>query len=48
MCWGIIAGITYGYIWVSSKDQNEDRQLIAKRELSVPEKILVEFSEYPC
>ncbi|MFR9215997.1 MAG: recombinase family protein [Ruthenibacterium sp.] len=33
-----MAGITYGYIRVSSKDQNEDRQLVALRELSVPEK----------
>ncbi|WP_318708188.1 recombinase family protein [Candidatus Acetatifactor stercoripullorum] len=33
-----MAGITYGYIRVSSKDQKEDRQLIALRELSVPEK----------
>lgn len=29
---------TYGYIRVSSKDQNEDRQLIAMREAGVPEK----------
>ena len=28
----------YGYIRVSSRDQNEDRQLIAMRELDVPEK----------
>lgn len=28
---------TYGYIRVSTKDQNEDRQLIALREMSVPE-----------
>lgn len=28
----------YGYIRVSSRDQNEDRQLIALRELAVPEK----------
>ena len=28
----------YGYIRVSSKDQREDRQLIALRERSVPEK----------
>ena len=28
---------TYGYIRVSTKEQNEDRQLIALRELSVPE-----------
>lgn len=31
-----IAETTYGYIRVSSKDQKEDRQLIALRELSVP------------
>lgn len=30
--------MTYGYIRVSSKDQNEDRQLIAMREAGVPEK----------
>ena len=28
----------YGYIRVSSRDQNEDRQLIALREIKVPEK----------
>ena len=28
----------YGYIRVSSRDQNEDRQLIAMREIDVPEK----------
>ena len=28
----------YGYIRVSSADQNEDRQLIALRELKIPEK----------
>ena len=28
----------YGYIRVSSTDQNEDRQLIAMREQKVPEK----------
>ena len=27
---------TYGYIRVSTRDQNEDRQLIAMRELSIP------------
>ena len=27
----------YGYIRVSSREQNEDRQLIALREVSVPE-----------
>lgn len=31
-------GITYGYIRVSSKDQNEDRQLIAMREQDIPDK----------
>ena len=30
----------YGYIRVSTKDQNEDRQLIAMRKLSIPEKNL--------
>ena len=29
---------TYGYIRVSSREQNEDRQLIAMREAGVPEK----------
>ena len=29
---------TYGYIRVSTRDQNEDRQLIAMRELSIPVK----------
>ena len=33
-----IAASTYGYIRVSTKEQNEDRQLIAMRELSVAEK----------
>lgn len=28
----------YGYVRVSSKDQNEDRQMIALREVGVPEK----------
>ena len=31
-------GNVYGYIHVSTKDQNEDRQFIALREMSVPEK----------
>ena len=35
---GYIAGMAYGYIRVSSKDQREDRQRIALRERSVPEK----------
>ena len=29
---------TYGYIRVSTREQNEDRQLIALREMSIPEK----------
>ena len=33
-----INGETYGYIRVSTRDQNEDRQLIAMREVRVPEK----------
>ena len=32
---------TYGYIRVSSRDQNEERQVIAMREFGVPEKNLV-------
>ena len=32
-----IAASTYGYIRVSTKEQNEDRQLVAMRELSVAE-----------
>lgn len=28
----------YGYVRVSSTDQNEDRQMIALREVGVPEK----------
>ena len=28
----------YGYIRVSSRDQNEDRQLIALKEIGVPDK----------
>ena len=30
-------GNTYAYVRVSSKDQNEDRQLISMREMGVPE-----------
>jgi DNA invertase Pin-like site-specific DNA recombinase len=30
--------VTYGYIRVSSRDQNEDRQQIALKELAIPEK----------
>ena len=36
--WETIDNTRYGYIRVSSKDQNEDRQLIALREAGVPEK----------
>ncbi len=28
----------YGYVWVSTYDQNEERQLIAMKELSIPKK----------
>ena len=28
----------YGYVWASSKDQNEDRQLIALSDFPVPQK----------
>lgn len=31
-------GKVYGYMRVSSKEQNEDRQLIALKEMGVPEK----------
>ncbi|MBQ9197852.1 MAG: recombinase family protein [Clostridia bacterium] len=31
-----MAGTQYGYVRVSSKDQNEDRQIIAMREFGVP------------
>ena len=33
----ISTSTTYGYIRVSTKEQNEDRQLIALREMSIPE-----------
>ena len=32
-----ISNNTYGYIRVSTREQNEDRQLIALREMSIPE-----------
>ncbi|MCD8056086.1 MAG: recombinase family protein [Clostridiales bacterium] len=32
---------TYGYVRVSTKEQNEDRQMIAMREANVPEKNIV-------
>ena len=35
---GNITANTYGYIRVSTREQNEDRQLIALREMAVPEK----------
>jgi len=34
---GVITISTYGYIRVSTKEQNEDRQLIALRQISIPE-----------
>ena len=33
-----LSGTIYGYIRVSTKEQNEDRQMIALREVGVPEK----------
>lgn len=33
----IISKNTYGYIRVSTKEQNEDRQLVALREMSIPD-----------
>lgn len=48
MCWGMtlcgrnggnkIEQKIYGYIRVSTREQNEDRQVIALREVGVPEK----------
>ena len=35
-----IAGITYGYIRVSTKEQNEDRQVIAMREAGVSDRTI--------
>lgn len=35
---GNIAANTYGYVRVSTKDQNEDRQLIAMHEINIPKK----------
>ncbi len=34
----IISNNTYGYIRVSAREQNEDRQLISMRKLSIPPK----------
>ena len=34
---GVITISTYGYIRVSTREQNEDRQLIALQEMSIPE-----------
>ena len=33
-----MSNITYGYIRISSKDQNEDRQRIAMRAAGVPQR----------
>ena len=33
-----MSGTIYGYIRVSTKEQNEDRQIIAMREIGVPER----------
>ena len=38
-------GNVYGYVRVSTKDQNEDRQLIALQEMSIPEKTQAEWAE---
>ena len=37
-------GNVYGYVRVSTKDQNEDRQLIALQEMSIPEKNIFEIN----
>ena len=34
-----MTGSTYGYVRVSTQEQNEARQMDAMRELSIPEKI---------
>ena len=36
-----MSGETYGYVRVSTKTQNEDRQLIAMREFGVPEEHII-------
>lgn len=36
--------MVYGYVRVSAKDQNEDRQIIAMREVGVSEKIFIWIS----
>ncbi len=36
-----LSGIIYEYIRVSTKEQNEDRQMIALREVGVPGKNIV-------
>ena len=36
--WNSINSTIYGYIRVSTKEQNEDRQVFALREAGVPEK----------
>lgn len=33
--------MTYGYVRVSSKEQNEDRQLIAMQELNIPKRNII-------
>ena len=35
-------GKTYGYIRVSSREQNEDRQRIAMREFGIPDELVFE------
>ena len=32
---------TYGYIRVSSKEQNEDRQVLAMRDFGIPDKNMI-------
>ena len=33
--------ITYGYVRVSTREQNLDRQLLAMKEFGIPEKLIV-------
>ncbi len=35
---GELMGNVYGYVRVSTRDQNEDRQMLALQELHIPEK----------
>ena len=34
------SGVTYGYVRVSTRDQNESRQMVAMKQFGVPDRIL--------